>query len=80
MSAKDRVVLGAGIVGTCVSLHLRKRGCAVAPRHASPGFACGHANRRLTPATVTGRRVAERVAGGRPFVDPARCAAVRFGR
>jgi len=80
MSAKDRVGLGAGIVGICVAPQLRKRGRAVAPRRATPGLAWGHAHRRPTLAAVSARRAAERVAGGTPFVEPAPCAAARFGR
>lgn len=51
-----------------------------APRHANLWFAFGHAHHGLTLAAVTGRLVAEMVAGETPCVDPAPYAAARFGR
>ena len=50
-----------------------------APRHANLWFAFGHAHHGLTLAAVTGRLVAELVAGEVPCVDPAPYAAARFG-
>jgi D-amino-acid dehydrogenase len=49
-----------------------------APRHANLWFAFGHAHHGLTLGPVTGRLVAEMVAGEKPFVDPAPYAAERF--
>jgi len=51
-----------------------------APRHANLWFAFGHAHHGVTLAAVTGRLVAQMVAGETPFVDPAPYAAARFGR
>jgi D-amino-acid dehydrogenase len=49
-----------------------------APRHANLWFAFGHAHHGLTLGPVTGRLVAEMMAGEKPFVDPAPYAAERF--
>jgi D-lysine oxidase len=51
-----------------------------APKHANLWFAFGHAHHGLTLAAVTGRLLAEMIAGEAPFVDPAPYAAARFGR
>jgi D-amino-acid dehydrogenase len=42
-----------------------------APRHLSLWFAFGHAHHGLTLGPVTGRLIAEMIAGEAPFVDPA---------
>ena len=44
---------------------------AAAPRHGRLWFAYGHQHHGLTNAAVTGRLIAEMVAGGEPFIDPA---------
>ena len=49
-----------------------------APRHANLWFAFGHAHHGLTLGAVTGRLVAEMVAGEQPFVDPAPYSPLRF--
>ena len=49
-----------------------------APLHASLWFAFGHAHHGLTLGPVTGRLIAEMVAGETPFVDPAPYRADRF--
>lgn len=49
-----------------------------APKHANLWFAFGHAHHGLTLGPVTGRLVAEMVAGEKPFVDPAPYRADRF--
>jgi D-amino-acid dehydrogenase len=49
-----------------------------APRHRGLWFAFGHAHHGLTLGPVTGRLVAELVAGEAPFVDPAPFSADRF--
>lgn len=49
-----------------------------APRHKDLWFAFGHAHHGLTLAAVTGRMIAEMVAGDTPFVDPAPYSAARF--
>jgi D-amino-acid dehydrogenase len=49
-----------------------------APRHRNLWFAFGHAHHGLTLGAVTGRLVAEMIAGEQPFVDPAPYAASRF--
>ncbi|MFC0282745.1 NAD(P)/FAD-dependent oxidoreductase [Camelimonas abortus] len=49
-----------------------------APRHHRLWFAFGHAHHGLTLGPVTGRLVAEMIAGETPFVDPAPFAASRF--
>ena len=49
-----------------------------APRHPGLWFAFGHAHHGLTLGAVTGRMVAEMVAGERPFVDPAPYRVERF--
>jgi D-amino-acid dehydrogenase len=49
-----------------------------APRHANLWFAFGHAHHGLTLAAVTGRLVAQLVAGEAPLVDPAPFSAARF--
>ena len=49
-----------------------------APRHANLWFAFGHAHHGLTLAAVTGRLVAEMVAGEAPVVDPTPYRADRF--
>ncbi len=49
-----------------------------APRHRNLWFAFGHAHHGLTLGPVTGRLVAEMVAGETPFVDPAPYRAERF--
>jgi D-amino-acid dehydrogenase len=49
-----------------------------APRHRNLWFAFGHAHHGLTLGAVTGRLVAEMVAGETPLVDPAPFSAVRF--
>jgi len=49
-----------------------------APRHANLWFAFGHAHHGLTLGAVTGRLVAEMVAGETPFVDPAPYSPRRF--
>jgi len=49
-----------------------------APKHANLWFAFGHAHHGLTLGAVTGRLVAEMIAGEPPFVDPAPYAASRF--
>jgi D-amino-acid dehydrogenase len=51
-----------------------------APKHANLWFAFGHAHHGLTLAAVTGRLLAEMIAGEAPFVDPAPYAAARFDR
>jgi D-amino-acid dehydrogenase len=50
-----------------------------APRHRDLYFAFGHAHHGLTLAAVTGRLIAEMVAGETPFVDPMPYAPERFG-
>jgi D-amino-acid dehydrogenase len=50
-----------------------------APKHRKLWFAFGHAHHGLTLGAVTGRLVAEMVAGETPFVDPAPYSAARFG-
>jgi D-amino-acid dehydrogenase len=50
-----------------------------APRHAHLWFAFGHAHHGLTLAAVTGRLLAEMIAGEPPFADPAPYSAARFG-
>ena len=50
-----------------------------APKHANLWFAFGHAHHGLTLGAVTGRLVAEMIAGEAPFVDPAPYSAARFG-
>ncbi len=50
-----------------------------APRHKGLWFAFGHAHHGLTLGAVTGRMIAEMVAGETPFVDPAPFSAARFG-
>ena len=49
-----------------------------APRHQNLWFAFGHAHHGLTLGPVTGRLIAEMVAGETPFVDPAPYRADRF--
>ena len=49
-----------------------------APRHANLWFAFGHAHHGLTLGPVTGRLVAEMMAGETPFIDPAPYRAERF--
>jgi D-lysine oxidase len=49
-----------------------------APRHRNLYFAFGHAHHGLTLGAVTGRLVAEMVAGEPPFVDPAPYSPERF--
>lgn len=49
-----------------------------APRHKDLWFAFGHAHHGLTLGPVTGRLIAEMVAGEKPFVDPAPFRADRF--
>jgi len=49
-----------------------------APRHRNLWFAFGHAHHGLTLGPVTGRLVAEMIAGETPFVDPAPYRAERF--
>ena len=49
-----------------------------APLHKNLWFAFGHAHHGLTLGPVTGRLVAELVAGEKPFVDPAPYRADRF--
>jgi D-amino-acid dehydrogenase len=51
-----------------------------APRHANLWFAFGHAHHGLTLGAVTGRLVAELIAGEAPLVDPAPYSAQRFMR
>jgi D-amino-acid dehydrogenase len=50
-----------------------------APRHRGLWFAFGHAHHGFTLGPVTGRLVAELLAGEAPFVDPAPFSAARFG-
>ena len=50
-----------------------------APRHAGLWFAFGHAHHGFTLGPVTGRLLAEMMAGEAPFVDPAPYAPERFG-
>ncbi len=50
-----------------------------APRHANLWFAFGHAHHGFTLGPVTGRLLAELIAGVTPFVDPAPYSPVRFG-
>jgi D-amino-acid dehydrogenase len=50
-----------------------------APRHRGLWFAFGHAHHGFTLGPVTGRLVAELIAGEPPFVDPAPFSAARFG-
>ncbi len=50
-----------------------------APRHQGLWFAFGHAHHGFTLGPVTGRLVAELIAGEPPFVDPAPFSAARFG-
>jgi D-amino-acid dehydrogenase len=50
-----------------------------APRHANLHFAFGHAHHGLTLGAVTGRMIAEMIAGEPPFIDPAPYSAERFG-
>jgi len=50
-----------------------------APRHPGLWFAFGHAHHGFTLGPVTGRLVAELIAGEPPFVDPAPFSAARFG-
>ncbi len=49
-----------------------------APRHPNLWFAFGHAHHGLTLGPVTGRLIAELVAGEKPLVDPAPYRAERF--
>jgi D-amino-acid dehydrogenase len=49
-----------------------------APAHRNLWFAFGHAHHGLTLGAVTGRLVAELIAGEPPFVDPAPFSATRF--
>ena len=49
-----------------------------APRHANLWFAFGHAHHGLTLGPVTGRLVAEMMAGETPFIDPAPYRVERF--
>ena len=49
-----------------------------APRHRNLWFSFGHAHHGLTLGPVTGRLVADLVAGEKPFVDPAPYRADRF--
>ena len=49
-----------------------------APKHRNLWFAFGHAHHGLTLGAVTGRLVAEMVAGETPLVDPAPFSAARF--
>lgn len=49
-----------------------------APRHANLWFAFGHAHHGLTLGAVTGRLLAELVAGETPFVDPQPFSPERF--
>ena len=49
-----------------------------APRHAGLWFAFGHAHHGFTLGPVTGRLIAEMVAGEQPFVEPAPYRADRF--
>jgi len=49
-----------------------------APRHPGLWFAFGHAHHGFTLGPVTGRLVAELIAGEPPFVDPAPFSAARF--
>ena len=41
-----------------------------APRHDGLWFAFGHAHHGLTMSAVTGRLIAEMIAGEEPFTDP----------
>ncbi len=50
-----------------------------APRHDDLWFAFGHAHHGLTLGPVTGRLVAEMMAGEKPFLDPNAFRAERFG-
>jgi D-amino-acid dehydrogenase len=50
-----------------------------APRHKGLWFAFGHAHHGFTLGPVTGRLLAEMIAGSTPFVDPAPYSAGRFG-
>ena len=50
-----------------------------APRHANLWFAFGHAHHGLTLSAVTGRLLAEMIAGGTTFVDPTPFSPARFG-
>jgi D-amino-acid dehydrogenase len=49
-----------------------------APRHPHLWFAFGHAHHGLTLGPVTGRLIAEMVAGETPFIDPSPYRAERF--
>jgi D-amino-acid dehydrogenase len=49
-----------------------------APRHKNLWFAFGHAHHGLTMAAVTGRLIAEMVAGEATFTDPAPYRVDRF--
>jgi len=49
-----------------------------APRHRDLWFAFGHAHQGFTLGPVTGRMIAEMMAGEAPFIDPAPYAAERF--
>lgn len=49
-----------------------------APRHDKLWFAFGHAHHGFTLSAVTGRLIAEMIAGEAPFVDPAPFRAERF--
>ena len=49
-----------------------------APRHANLWFAFGHAHHGLTLGAVTGRLLAEMIAGEPPLVDPRPYSAARF--
>jgi D-amino-acid dehydrogenase len=50
-----------------------------APRHANLWLAFGHAHHGFTLGAVTGRLVAEMIAGEEPFIDPRPYSAERFG-
>jgi D-amino-acid dehydrogenase len=50
-----------------------------APRHRGLWFAFGHAHHGFTLGPVTGRLLAELIAGEAPLVDPAPFSAARFG-
>lgn len=51
-----------------------------APRHPNLWFAFGHASIGFALGPVTGRLIAEMMAGEPPLVDPAPCSALRFRR
>jgi len=49
-----------------------------APKHKGMWFAFGHAHHGLTLSAVTGRLIAEMIAGETPFTDPAPYRVERF--